>query len=166
MKIKSEFMKGVYYERWKTPVMHNEQLWLSGTLQTADKTHMFFSLNTDIPKDIHVMTFERFSSYRITEEYLAYHSIGRYLRSKKPHNKKIRKCSTWKLWNTSFILDMEIANALSDYAKKRDKNIFEYLISTQDENIEIISKHPPEWAFHENVKMNKLVNLYMKKSLE
>jgi hypothetical protein len=166
MKIKSEFVKGVYYERWKTPIMHNEQLWLAGTLQTTDKTHMFFSINTDIPKDIHVMTFERFSPYRMTEEYLAYHCIGRYFRSKKQQNKKIRKCSTWKLWNTSFILDMEIANALSDYAKKRDKNIFEYLISTQDEDIEIISKSPPQWAFHENVKMNKLVNLYMKKSLE
>jgi hypothetical protein len=59
-----------------------------------------------------------------------------------------------------------LENALSDYAKKRDKNIFEYLISTQDEDIEIICKNPPQWAFHENVKMNKLVNLYMKKLLE
>jgi hypothetical protein len=166
MKIKSEFVKGVYYERWKTPIMYNEQLWLTGILQTINQTHMFFGLNTDAPKNIHVMTFERFCPYRLTEEYLAYHCIGKYFRKKKPHNKRIKKCSTWKLWNTSFILDLETANALSDYAKKRDKNIFEYLISTQDEDIEIISFQPPEWTLHENVKMNKLVNLYMKKSLE
>ena len=51
------------------------------------------------------------------------------------------------------------------YAKKRDKNYFEYLISTEDEYIEFITPIPPEWELHKNVKIDKLINEYVEKSL-
>ncbi len=164
MKEKSEFVKGVVRERWKTPVMHNDQLWLLYTLQVTTKIHFFFQLNDKI-KEIHVMTIGNGTPYRVTDESLGYHCIGRYFRTKKPFISKIKKCSSWKLWNTSFILDMETGNALSGYAKKRDKNYFEYLISSEDEYIEFITPIPPEWELRKNIKIEKLINEYLKKSL-
>ena len=164
MKKKSEFVKGVVYEKWKTPIMHNNQLWLHFVLQTITDLHFFFSLN-DKKKEIHIMTIDSARAYRVTEEGLGYHCIGKYFKSKKPISNRVKKCSTWKLWNTSFILDMETANALSGYAKKRNKKYFEYLISTQDEDIEFISYDDPIWTKHENVKIDKLISEYVKKSL-
>ncbi len=45
MKEKSDFVKGVLRERWKTPIMHNDQLWLHFILQTITGIHFFFTLN-------------------------------------------------------------------------------------------------------------------------
>lgn len=164
MKIKSDFVKGVLREKWKTPIMHNKQLWLQFILQTITGIHFFFTLD-DKKSEIHIMTIKSGSSYRVTEESLGYHCIGKYFRTKKPLSKKVKICSSWKLWNTSFILDMETANALSGYAKRRDKNRFEYLIASQDEYIEFISYDEPLWQKREDVKIDKLINEYVKDSL-
>ncbi|MDD4974592.1 MAG: hypothetical protein PHY93_09600 [Bacteriovorax sp.] len=163
MKEKSDFVKGVLRERWKTPIMHNDQLWLHFILQTITGIHFFFTLDQE--EEIHIMTIDSGTPYRFTDESLGYHCIGRYFRTKKPFNSKIKRCSTWKLWNTSFILDLETGNALSGYAKKRDKNYFEYLISSQDEYIEFVTPTPPVWELRKNVKIDKLINEYVKKAL-
>lgn len=163
MKEKSDFVKGVIRERWKTPIMHNDQLWLQFILQTITGIHFFFTLDQE--KAIHIMTIESGSSYRLTEESLGYHCIGKYFRTKKPLSKRVKKCSTWKLWNTSFILDMETANALSGYAKRRDKNRFEYQIASQDEYVEFISNDEPLWDKREDVRIDKLINEYVRESL-
>lgn len=165
MKKKSELVKEVIYEKWKTPIMHNNQLWLHFALQTMSGIHFFFSLD-DKKKEIHIMTIKRGSSYRLTEESLGYHCIGKYFKSKNLFSNRVKKCSTWKLWNTSFVLDMETENALSGYGKKRNKKYFEYLISAQDEDIEFISFTKPVWEKRENVKIDKLINEYVKKSLQ
>ena len=102
---------------------------------------------------------------RITDETYAYNCIGKYLNRKVPRKKDEKRCSTLKLWNTSFIKDIEESNALSGYALERDKNIFQYLIITDDEWVEFISLNPIEWTFHKDVKLDELVNVYMKKSL-
>jgi hypothetical protein len=163
VKKKSEIVKEVIYEKWKTPIMHNNQLWLHFILQTITGIHFFFTLDQE--KAVHIMTIDSARAYRVTEESLGYHCIGKYFKSKKPLSNRVKKCSTWKLWNTSFILDMETGNALSGYAKKRNKKYFEYLISAQDEDIEFISYDEPVWEKRENVKIDKLINEYVKKSL-
>lgn len=162
--MKSDFINDVYLEHWRTPIMHNQQLWLQFVLHTGSTVHFFFSVN-DKAESIHVMTINCGWPYRVVDESLGYHCIGKYFRFKKEPLKKVKICSTWKVWNTSFILDMESANALSGYAKKRNKDYFEYVIATQDEYIEFISLNPPSWEFYQDIEIQKLINDYTEKSL-
>ena len=83
-----------------------------------------------------------------------------------PREKNEKTSSTYKLWNTSFIKDVDENHALSNYAPERNKNIFQYLIVTQNEWIEFISLDPIEWRLHKNIKEDELVCFYLKKSLE
>ena len=165
MKIESSYGSDVCFEYWDTPVMYNEQLWLLAELRIMNNIHLFFKLNSDSPDDIYVTTISSRCPFRATDETYAYNCIGKYLKRKVPKDKSEKKCSTYKIWNTSFIEDIEENNALSDYVLQRDKNIFQYLIVTEDEYIEFISLDPLEWNFHKNVKIDELVNFYMKKSL-
>lgn len=166
MKIESAYGNDVWLEYWETPVMHYEQLWLLAELRIMNEIHFFFKLNSNSPDDIHVMTISFRCPLRITDETYAYNCIGKYLKRKIPREQGEKWISSFRLWNTSFIEDIEENNALSDYALQRDRNIFQYLIITEDEWIEFISLDPPEWNFHKNVKTDELVNVYMKKSLE
>lgn len=166
MKVESAYGNEVYLEDWNTPIMYNRQLWLLAELRIMNDIHLFFKLNSDSPDEIYVVTISSRCPLRITDETYAYNCIGKYLDRKVPRAKGEQSCSTLKLWNTSFIEDIEENNALSDYALQRDRNIFQYLIITEDEWIEFISLEPPEWNFHKNVKIDELANVYMKKSLE
>jgi len=166
MKVESAYGNEVYLEDWNTPIMHNNQLWLVAELRIMSDVHLFFQLNSDSGDEFYAITISSRCPLRITDETYAYNCIGKYLSRKVPRKKDEKRCSTLKLWNTSFIKDIEENNALSGYALERDKNIFQYLIITDDEWVEFISLDPPEWNFHKNVKIDELVNVYMKKSLE
>ena len=165
MKIKSR-IKNVYFEKWHTPIGRCQSLWLSATLQTIDSVYFFFRLESDVAKDIHVMSFSRRHPYRMTDEDLAYGSIGKYLAPLHPKKERDSKFHhTYKLWGTNLIEDLDQFKVLSDYKKKRDKNIFEYLIITQDEWIEfILYPHEPDWKVFHDVKIDTLVDYYLKKS--
>lgn len=166
MKIESAYGDEVCFEYWDTPVMYNDQLWLLAELRTMNDIHFFLKLNSISPDDIHVLSISSGWPLRITDETYAYNCIGKYLKQKVPPQEEERHSSTYKIWNTSFIKDIEENNALSGYALERNKNIFEYLIITQDEYIEFISLDSPRWTFHEGAKIVELVNIYMKRSFE
>ncbi|OFZ45969.1 MAG: hypothetical protein A2381_00220 [Bdellovibrionales bacterium RIFOXYB1_FULL_37_110] len=166
MKVESAYGNEVYVEDWNTPVMHSDQLWLLAELRILNDVHFFFKLNSDSPDDIYVITVSSFCPLRITDEAYAYTCIGKYVDRKVPREKNEKTSSTYKLWNTSFIKDVDENHALSNYAPERNKNIFQYLIVTQNEWIEFISLDPIEWRLHKNIKEDELVCFYLKKSLE
>lgn len=164
MRIESAYENEVCFEVWETPVIHNEQLWLIAELRIQGDIHFFFHLNSNSP-DIHVATISFRSPLRITDEDFADYCIEKYLKRKAPTKPSGKRPSTFKLWNTNFIKEIDENKALSDFAPERDKNIFQYLIVTQEEYIEFISE-PPIWNFHQNMELEDAINFYMKQSLK
>ncbi|NOT77488.1 MAG: hypothetical protein HOP07_00635 [Bacteriovoracaceae bacterium] len=164
MKVKSSYGKEVYLEDWNTPIMHNEQLWLVAELRIMNGIHLFFKLNSSSRDEYYSFTISFRCPLRITDETYAHNCIGKYLNRKVIRPKDEQRSSTLKLWNTSFIKEIEENNALSGYAAERDKNIFQYLIITEDEWVEFITLSPIEWTFHKCIKIDELLNTYIKES--
>lgn len=164
--------KKIYYKHWQTPLSGAQNLWLSSVLQTKNRIHFFFQLGKEDEKKIHVMTIYRSWPYRVTDEEYTYGSIpsdnfskGINLTAKKFHKKKFLR--TWKFWNTSFVKEIEGRNnSLSNYSHKRDLNLYQYLINTQEEVIEFISLFEPTWKVHKNKKISSLLSYYSKKTRE
>jgi hypothetical protein len=151
MKIKS-LEKDVYFEKWKTPladlgILNFE---LSGMLQTDGHTHFFFVLRDGTKRKkrtIHVMTIGRGWPLQLIEEGYAYNCLRRYLApdpsiEKKVLDRKANSSSTWKLWGTSFIHELDRGKALSFGMGIPREEIFAYLIQTPDDWIEIVSPPP------------------------
>lgn len=170
MKIRST-EKNVYFEMWKTPVSGVRTLMLDAVIQTVSYTHFFFSIGDGVKNfkkkkwDFHVMTFGRGWPYRVMDEEYAYKCLGKYLVSAKNPEKKIspgpNPYGTWKLWGTSFINELDEGWALSGYKKPRDKNVFEYVIITQDEWIEFVSG-PQRWRKLRNMTLKSAVRHFLK----
>ncbi|MEQ1666197.1 MAG: hypothetical protein ABL927_12570 [Bdellovibrionales bacterium] len=118
------------------------------------------------------MKLGRYSPFRITEECNAVGFISKYFCSATKKPKKIYLNSnghyirTWKLWNTQYIKEIDSNCALSGYTKKRNKNIYQYLIKTQEEWIELITPDEPEWKVYKNKSLEELIMNYTKKSIE
>ena len=169
MRKQSESYPNVYSERWKTPVSDIEyiNLGLSGVLQTITQTHFFLNSYYEIDKKIHVATIPRTYPYRLIEEEFAVTCISKYFIKKDSngaHQKKMgrspKPSSTWKLWGTSFIQELDEGHsALS--RNKNKKDICEYLIITSNEWIEIVDCEPT-WEVHRNIKIEKLLEHYVK----
>jgi hypothetical protein len=166
MKEESVYGNEVYLEDWNTPIMYNNQLWLVAELRIMNDIHFFFKLNSDSRGEYYTTTISSRCPLRITDETYAHNCIGKYLDWKIPRKKDNPGSSTLKLWNTSFIKDIEENNAMSGYALERNKDIFQYLIITNDEWVEFITLSPVEWSFHKDVKIDELISAYLKKSLK
>jgi hypothetical protein len=168
MKIKSTYGKDVYFEKWQTPMTEGENIWLIHQFMRNGGTYFFFNLYSDQFKKIYVMKISRYSPFRITEECNAVGFISRYFSTKKNTPKSIYKnsnnhpISTWKLWGSQYIKEIDYNYALSGYKKKHNKSLFEYIIQTQEVWIEFISRFEPEWAVYENKTLEELVTYYMK----
>jgi hypothetical protein len=78
-------------------------------------------------------------------------------------NKKCFPFKTWRLWGTSWILELDTYLVLSDYAKTRDKNIHQFLIQTENEWIEFICPYEPDWKTYKNKSLQELMLYYSKK---
>ncbi len=162
MRTKSKFYNDVYKEPWKTPMGHpNEFIRLGRVLTTTTDVHFFFFIDDENrykKKIAYVLTIDRWDPLRITEE--KYNcSIGKYLKSKLPY----KFCATWKLWGTNFIKEVDQGHALSDYKKKQDKNICQYLIISEDLWIEFISDVPPKWEIYKNTTLKEIMKPYLNK---
>lgn len=166
MRIKSAAGKDVYFEYWSTPLDKAKSLWLSSVLQTINKIHFFFRFNTDLSKKIHVLTINRLSPYRLIEERYAVGCVDKNLETKK--KKKNEKSAllkgferrTWKLWGTQFIKEVDENTSLSNYSHTPDKTIVQYLIRTNDEYIEFITRQEPKWKSYPNSKLEDLLIYY------
>jgi hypothetical protein len=166
MRVESTYGNEVYLEDWETPVMHNKQLWLLTSLTTINDIYFFFQKNSDDDVNIHVLTITGSSPLRFTDETYACNCIGKYLGRKTPRSKDEHWCSTFKLWNTSFIKEIEENNALSGYKLERNKDIFQCLIVTDSEWIEFIPVGPMLWELHSGRTIEDLVSLYLKKAFK
>jgi hypothetical protein len=172
MKTRSTFDKDVYFEKWQNPMTEGENIWMAHQFVTYSYIYFFFQQYSDRFKKTYVMKIGRYSPFRITEECNAVGFISKYFRSATKDPKTIFRNSnghhiqTWKLWNTQFIKEIDSNCALSGYTKKRNKKIFQYLIITQEEWIEFISLHEPEWKVYKNKTLEELVMHYTKISLK
>jgi hypothetical protein len=153
------------YDRWKkylaNPATDISWLYL-----------FFFQLYSDRFKKNYVMKIDRLCPFRITEECNAVGFLLKYFRTdiKNPgsvfQSPKGYQVQTWKLWNTQYIKEIDSNCALSGYTKKRDKNIFQYLIETQSEWIEFISRREPEWTVYKNKKLDDLIDYYSRLKID
>lgn len=160
MKIKSK-LNDVYFEPWQTPVISAENLWCHGVLHTNWYTHFCVSINAE--KDIHVISIDHRSPYRIVDEdHQSY--LEKYFASDlSPEERKLhipKLCRTWKIWGTTFIHEMDEGRFLSGLGKEHDKEIFQYLMFTQDEWIEFISD-PPRWETFKDSDIKTVMNHYL-----
>ena len=160
MKIESAYGNDVCFECWDTPVMYNEQLWLLTQIYTGSDIHFFFQMNHG-SDDIYVLSIPWTSPFRITEEGLGWTYIGNYFVNETPEQQKEKKCSTYKIWNTSFAKNIYRARPLRE-DERNPEEIFQYLIITQDVWIEFVTLDIPQWEFYKNADPDKLVNAYMK----
>lgn len=78
----------------------------------------------------------------------AYSSVWRYLGTKDPHwrpNKKGR-CGVYRLYGTPYIKEMNKSGTYSNYKKDIDNKVFQIMIITEDETIEIVNPQEMEWV--------------------
>ncbi|MBC7458785.1 MAG: hypothetical protein H7235_10930 [Bdellovibrionaceae bacterium] len=171
MKIKSTAGKDVYFENWSTPLDQGQWIWLISLLQTVDSIHFFFAFTGDkASKRIHVMTIDRYCPYRLIEERYAVGCVGKNLLERKKENNypsrnsKGNHIKTWKLWGTQFIKEVDENTSLSNYSPIPNKNIVQYLITTEEEYIEFIADQEPRWKSYPNMKIENLLVHYSKKT--
>lgn len=174
MKIKSA-VKGVFLEKWKTPVTGVPRLFLDSILYTIQNTHFFYTVwkpyenykTARKKRDVHVLTIGRRWPFQVIEEEYEYACIGRYFklhRSEKRRNLKTNGNYTkaWKLWGTNFLNELDMGRALSHYEKKRDKNVFQYYINSNDESLGFYCPDEPDWTLHRKATVKQVVRLYLK----
>ncbi|NOT79067.1 MAG: hypothetical protein HOP07_08695 [Bacteriovoracaceae bacterium] len=164
MKIESAHGNDVCFESWDSPVMYNEQLWLLTQVYNGRAVHFFFQKNHG-SEDIYVLSIPWTSPFRITEEGLGWKYIGNYLNRANPNEKKEKRCSTFKVWNTSF--SKKTYNARLITVEERDpEEIFQYLIITEDVWIEFITLDTPKWEFYKNEDLANIVIKYIEHKSE
>jgi hypothetical protein len=162
-RIKSSAGKDTYFEAWQTPLTEGENIWLTYMLLSSTKIHFFFKLYSDRFEKINVMSISRYCPFRLTEERQAEGFLTKYFYIDEKKSNQILKnlkglpIATWKIWGTQFIKELDSNYSLSEYKKKHDPNIFQYLIRTQEEWIEFISSTPPEWVEFDNKNINELI---------
>ena len=156
----SSYGNDVCFESWDTPVMYNEQLWLLTQIYNGSDVHFFFQKNHG-SEDIYVLSIPWTSPFRITEEGLGWKYIGNYFNRVNPKEKKEKKCSTFKVWNTSFAKNTYRSRPIS-VEEINPEDIFQYLIITQDVWIEFITLDTLKWEFYKNADPDKLVIKYIK----
>jgi hypothetical protein len=171
MKKKSELYPEVLYELWKTPVMDNPDydLTVKCVLQAGDQVHFFLCYRKMEEKEMHVLSIPRGYPYRVMEEGYAYAGVGQYFRykdSKKKRRSSGKYYSTWKLWNTRFIRELNGGEKgkgeLSGYGQIKLDKIIHYVVSTGGDVIEFIAP-TMHWEIHKNMKIEQLLELYAKK---
>jgi len=169
MKIKSEAGKNIYFEHWSTPLDQAKAVWLETFLMIGNKMHFFFRLEKGAPNITYVMSLSRGWPIRFTEEEHAIGCVAKYTVGKNdeniaPVNSHGYQFKTWKLWGTQYIKEMDSNHALSDYKPRRNKNLFQHLIETQEEWIEFICTPgvEPKWKVYKGTDVRSLVRHYTK----
>lgn len=165
MKIQSRDYPDAYYERWKTPIseINYPYILLSGMLQTCRESHFFFEAYGS--KKIYVMSVINSYPYRVMDEGIASTCIMKYFNRdypiKKSRGRPRKRSSTWKLWGTGFIQELDENNELSGLGDPKNKNICQYLIQTCSKWIEIVDCEPV-WEVHRNIELKKLIEKFLK----
>lgn len=160
MKIKSSEIDNISFKVWDTPVMYNEQLWLLAQVYNGSDIHFFFQMNHG-SDDIHVLSIPWTSPFRITEEGLGWTYIGNYFVNETSEQQNEKKCSTYKIWNTSFAKNTYRSRPIS-VEEINPEDIFQYLIITQDVWIEFVTLDTFKWEFYKDADPDKLVIKYIK----
>lgn len=164
MKIKSKVGNDVYFEEWPTVVSKARYLWIISVLQTGNQVHFILQINKG--KKFYVLTAPRGCPFRLIDETYAVKCVSKYIvpdpsKNIKPLSVNKWRKKTWKIWGTAFINEVDENHALSNYEKEHDKNIFQYLVKTEDEWIEFISG-PPTWRTYQNITLEALIAKILK----
>lgn len=150
MKKQSIVNKQIYFDIWESPIKHAQYLDLEAVFQTTGDIYFFFHAR-DKKKlsTFFYLKVDRLSPFKMTEECIAYGNIWKYVQDRKGKSKEKRQLiRTYQLWNTPYIKELDANLILSGYVKKRDKNISQYMIRTDDETIEIVARKF-EWIQYE-----------------
>ena len=142
MKKQSILNKQVYFATWETPVKHTPYLDLEAVFQTGGHIYFFFhARNKKKLSTFFYLKVDRLTPYKMTEECIAYGNIWKYVQAKKERsNVKRHHIRTYQLWNTPYVKELDKNLVLSGYSKRRDKNISQYMIRTDDETIELVAR--------------------------
>lgn len=161
----------VMFAEWDTPLGKCQRLRLLSYFVVFDE-HYFLLQKDDNKNEIFCLNNPFYGAVAVTKKTLGRTStLEKYLTAKK--TKKCvdsnlnNKTFTYKLWNTDFLIDVDgTSHELSRFADERDKSIYQYLIATEEEWIEIIALTPPEWILHKNMNVDEIVNYYLKNYLD
>lgn len=98
----------------------------------------------------------------MTEECIAYGNIWKYIQEKKSKSEvKRQNIRTYQLWNTPYVKELDANFVSSGYAKRRDKNISQYMIRTDDETIEFVARKF-EWVEYEGFNTQDIMEKLIK----
>lgn len=163
MKKQSIINKQVYFDIWETPIVNASYLDLEAVFQTISDIYFFFQAR-DKKKlsTFFYLKVDRLTPYKMTEECIAYGNIWKYVQEKKTKSKVKRQyVRTYQLWNTPYIKELDANLILSGYAKRRDKNISQYMIRTDDETIELVARKF-EWVQYEGFNTQDIMEKLIK----
>jgi hypothetical protein len=155
--------KQVLFEVWDAPVVHAPYLDLETIFQTRSDIYFFFhARNKKKLSTFFYLKVDRLTPFKMTEECIAYGNIWKYVREKKSKLKEKRHyIRTYQLWNTPYVKELDANFVLSGYAKKRDKNISQYMIRTDDETIELVARKF-EWVSYEGFNTQDIIEKLIK----
>lgn len=101
--------------------------------------------------------------FRLMEEDVAYSTVWKYLRTDKPSRKSNKKrCNVYRLWGTPYIKEMNVSGTYSDYKKDIGNKVFQIMIITDDETIELVMPKM-EWIKYDPKKIKKVMTELLKK---
>jgi len=132
------------------------------------RPHFFFSgWKKNKNRKSHVgyyLKYYSLSPYRIMEEDAAHATVWKYLRDNKQYRRSSKGlCTTYRLWGTPYIKEMNTRGTYSDYKEDAKNKVFQLMIITDDETIEIIAPQKMKWVKYDPKKIKSILNDLIKK---
>ena len=99
------------------------------------------------------------TAYRIMQEEEAYSSIWKYTSSDKIKYSRQNGeyCKIYKLWGTPYIQEMNTSGIYSDFKEDVENKVFQIMIITDDETIEIVMPPEMEWVKYNPKKLKSVI---------
>lgn len=153
MKYQSDVDKKIFFEEFQdTPISYLRGLTLVSTLLWASDIYFFFKgWKINKKRKSYVGFYLKVSfrvAYRVMQEEEAYSSVWKYRSSKnaKYSRENGEYCKVHKLWKTPYLEEMNQSGIYSDFKADVDNKVFQIMIVTGDETIEIVMPPSMDWV--------------------
>lgn len=164
MKYRSSFDEKIFFEEAKdVPISYLKNLDLASIIKLGGYIYFFFEgwkINKSRKSRVgYYVNISSRSPYRLMEEDVAYGTVWKYTSSKKrKHTRKHGEyCKVYRLWGTPYIIEMNTRGTYSDYKEDVDNKVFQLMIITDDDTIEIVNPKKIEWVKYNPKNMKNII---------
>jgi hypothetical protein len=164
MKYQSAYNSEIFFEKIEdTPISYMESLRLNIILDIdGGGPYFFFSgWKKNKKRKSYISCYLKYRSlspYRLMEEDVAHATVWNYLNARETYPASNKDhCRVYFLWGTPYIKEMNTRGTYSDYKQDIGNKVFQIMIITDDETLEIVDPHNMEWIKYNPKKMRDIL---------